>query len=52
MSVYATQPTKTIDSDTNALEVRKLDSAIVTDHHVFDVATAIDECADLSSYLV
>ncbi|MEP6568433.1 MAG: hypothetical protein ABJC10_01560 [Acidobacteriota bacterium] len=50
--MHTAQATKAIDCDPNAFEVGKLDSPIVTDHHVFDVTTAVDERADLSTYLV
>jgi hypothetical protein len=52
MGVHATQPTKAIDCDPNAFEVGKLDAAIVAHHHVFNVAAAIDERADLPACFV
>jgi hypothetical protein len=42
MCMHTTQPTKAIYRHANALEVRQLDSLVVTDHHVFDVTAAID----------
>ena len=42
MCVHATQTTKAIDRDTYALEIRKLNAAIVANHYVLDVAAAVD----------
>src|SRR5882724_1617575 len=47
MCVYATQATKTIDGYPNALEIRKLNAAIVADHYIFHMAAAIDQRANL-----
>jgi len=52
MRVYAAQTTKAIDCDTNAFEIGKLYPSIVTNHYVFNMPTAIDERADLPTYLV
>jgi len=52
MCVNATKTTKPSRSDANALEVRQLDATVVADHHVLDVALAIDESADLSACFV
>jgi hypothetical protein len=41
-------PAKTIGCHAHALEIRKLDSPSVSDDHVFDIALAIDEHADLT----
>ena len=48
MCVHATKSAKTIDGDANAFEVGQFDAPVVADHHVFDVAAAIDQRADLS----
>jgi hypothetical protein len=48
MCVQATQSAEAIDGDADALEIRQLDAPVISDHHILDVTTAIDECADLS----
>ena len=48
----ATESPKTRDRNTNTLEVRKFDAAIIAHHHVFNVAAAIDKRSDLSTGLV
>ena len=42
----------TIDCDADAFEIREFDAPVITDHHVFNVATTIDERADLSACFV
>ena len=41
MYLNATQATKTIDCDADALEIRKLNAAIVANHHIFHPAGAV-----------
>ena len=36
----------------DAFEIRELDAPVITDHHVFNVATPIDKRADLSACFV
>jgi hypothetical protein len=50
--MHATKTAKTIHSDTNALEVGKFDTPIITDHYIFHVAAAIDKRSDLSACFV
>jgi hypothetical protein len=50
--VHATKTTKTIDRDANTFEIGKLNASIVTDHHVFNMAAAIDEGSDLPACFV
>jgi hypothetical protein len=45
--VHATKTTKTIDRDANTFEIGKLNASIVPDHHVFNMAAAIDKGSDL-----
>ena len=52
MGVDAAQTAKTIDSHTDTFEVRQLNPAMVANHHVFNVPTAIYQCADLSARLM
>src|SRR6266404_651802 len=47
MCVHATQATKTIDGYANAFEIGKLNAAIVPNHHIFHMAGAIDQRANL-----
>ena len=50
--MHAAQTTKSTRGDTHALEVGQLDAFVIADHHVLDVAFAIDEGADLPAGLV
>ena len=50
--MHATEATKSSRSDTNAFEVRQLDTTVVADHHVLNVTLAVDESADLPSCFV
>jgi len=47
MCVNATQTAKAINCDANAFEIGKFDASIVADHHIFNMAAAIDKRADL-----
>jgi hypothetical protein len=50
--VHATKTAKAIHCHTNAFEVGKFNAAIITYHHVFNVAPAINKRADLSPCFV
>jgi hypothetical protein len=50
--MHATEPAKAIDGNANAFEVRQFNSPVVANHHVFNVAAPVNECADLSANLV
>jgi hypothetical protein len=52
MRVQAAQSAEAIDGDADTFEVRKLDAPVISNHHIFDVTTAIDERADLSPRFV
>jgi hypothetical protein len=52
MCVYKTKSAKSINCDAYALEVRKLNAAVVAHHYVFDVTAAIDKRPNLSSGFV
>ena len=52
MCMHATQTAESIYSDADALEVWQFNAAVVSDHHVFNVATAIYERADLAPGVV
>jgi hypothetical protein len=49
MRVHTPQPAETIYRHTDALEVRQLNSPIITDHDMGNVTASVDECANLSS---
>ena len=48
----ATQAAETTAGNTDTLEVRQLDAAVVAHHHIFDVSFAIDQSADLAPRLM
>ena len=48
----AAKAAKPAGSDANAFEIGKLDAFVVADHHVLNVAFAIDEGADLPACFV
>ena len=49
MRMDAAQSAKSTRRDAHAFEVRKLDAFVITDHHVLNVALAIDESTDLAT---
>ncbi|HEV7474129.1 MAG TPA: hypothetical protein VGN90_08770 [Pyrinomonadaceae bacterium] len=50
--MHTTKTTKTIDGNANAFEIGKLNATIIADHHVLNVAAAIDERSDLAACFV
>ena len=50
--MYAAQTAKSSRSDAHAFEVRQLDATVVADHHVLNMALAVDESADLATCFV
>ena len=52
MSVHATQTAKAVDSRADAFKVGQFDAPVIANHHVFNVAAAIDERADLPACFV
>jgi hypothetical protein len=52
MRVNTSQTAETTGRNADSLEIRKLDSAIVTNHHVLNVSLTINEHSDLAASLV
>jgi hypothetical protein len=52
MRVHTTEAAKSSRSNTNAFEVRQLDTTVVPNHHVLNVTLAVNESADLPSCIV
>src|SRR6266849_1126075 len=52
MRMHAAQPPKAMACHTHALEVRQFNPARVANNHKFDIALAINECADLAASFV
>jgi hypothetical protein len=52
MRVNTSQTAETTGRNADPLEIRKLDSAIVTNHHVLNVSLTINEHSDLAASLV
>src|ERR1051325_733410 len=52
MRVNTSQTAETTGRDADSLEIRKLDSAIVTNHHVLNVSLTINEHSDLATSLI
>lgn len=48
----AAESAKARSGNTNAFEIGQFDPPIITDHHVFNVATAVDKGANLSTRFV
>jgi hypothetical protein len=52
MSVDASQTAEAINGDTNTFEIGKFNPSIIANHHVFNMAAAIDKRANLPAGLV
>jgi hypothetical protein len=52
MRVNTSQTAETAGRNADSLEIRKLDSTIVTNHHVLNVSLTINEHSDLAASLV
>jgi hypothetical protein len=50
--VHAAKAAKSSRSDANAFEVGQFDATVVADHHVLNVALAVDESPDLPACFV
>ncbi|HEY8186626.1 MAG TPA: hypothetical protein VIF64_11175 [Pyrinomonadaceae bacterium] len=50
--MHTAKTAEAIHGDTNAFEIREFDTPVITNHHVFNVATAIDKRTDLPAGFV